>query len=645
VGNRRRTAGWLVAGLAGSMIAAAAAAMPAGASAPAAGRVTLKNSAPSWVAHTAAPNISGSGVPVDVQLFLAPRGGQAALDAAVAAVSTPGSPSYRHFITPAQYRARFEPTDAALTSVTSWLKSNGFTVTGVEGSRRYVSAHGSAAAASKAFDVTLRNYRHNGRTVQAPSADASIPAPVAGLVSGVTGLDNEPHLLKPLAAPAPPPAGFLNARPCSQYYGQVAASFKSNFKTPLPKFHGKTLSYAVCGYAPVQFRIAYGVSSTNLSGAGATIGIVDAYAAPTILKDANTYANHRGDNTFAAGQFAQSNSSAINSQKVCDASGWYGEETLDVEAAHGMAPNANVHYYGAASCFDNDLHNAVARAIDENRVTVLSNSYGEPDEGESAGSLAVDRQLSRQAALQGITLLFSSGDNGDEVAFTGLRQSDSPASNPFVTAVGGTSTAIGPTGSVDFQTGWGTDKYTLSSNGKSWTPNGFLYGAGGGDTALWNRPRYQNGVVPASEGGGRAVPDVALDADPTTGMLVGETQTFADGVSYGEYRIGGTSLASPLMSGMVALSAQHAGGRLGFLNPAIYAGVKSGKGQFTDVKAVHVGDGNVRPDFTNSVTGAGPIIYTVRTFGQDSSLSLGNGWDETTGVGTPNAKFLTTFGG
>src|SRR3978361_1221353 len=107
--------------------------------------------------------------------------------------------------------------------------------------------------------------------------------------------------------------------------------------------------------------------------------------------------------------------------------------------------------------------------------------------------------------------------------------------------------------------------------------------------------------------------------------------------------MGGTSLASPLMAGMVALAGQRTD-RLGFINPAVYAGVRSGKGQFTDVKAVHVGDGNVRADFTNPETGQGPIIYSIRTFGQDESLSLRKGWDETRGVATPTARFRTGFG-
>jgi subtilase family serine protease len=613
--------------------------------APTAARVALRNSAPRWVARTATPSSTARTAPVDVRVFLAPKGGEQALDAAVAAVSTPGSPQYRHFLTPEQYRQRFAPTDAAVTSVRDWLATNGFTVTGVEGARRYVTAHGDASAASRAFAVSLRNYQRDGRIVQAPTTDATVPAAVAGLVAGVTGLDNEPHTMKPAVAPAaPPPIGLVNARPCSQYFGQIAARYQADYKTPLPAYRGKTLPYAVCGYTPSQLRAAYGVTTTPLTGKGATIGVIDAYAAPTIAADANTYSSRHGDQPFASGQFSQSNAARFTNQSLCDPSGWYGEETLDVEAAHGIAPAAKLRYYGAASCLDSDLYGAVARTLDENEVGVVSNSYGEADSDAAAGDLAVGNQLYKQAAMQGITYLFSSGDDADEVAASGMRQSDSPASDPNVTAVGGTSTAIAADGTTMWQTGWGTGTAALSTNGKSWSAPSYLYGGGGGDSTLFPKPGYQNGVVPPSEGGGRAVPDVAMNADPNTGMLIGETQTFGKTVAYGEYRLGGTSLASPLMAGMVALAGQRTG-RLGFLNPAVYAATRSGKNQFNDVKAVHVGDGVVRPDYLNTETGTGPIHYSVRTFGQDASLSLGNGWDETTGVGTPNARFLTGFGG
>jgi subtilase family serine protease len=168
----------------------------------------------------------------------------------------------------------------------------------------------------------------------------------------------------------------------------------------------------------------------------------------------------------------------------------------------------------------------------------------------------------------------------------------------------------------------------------------FLYGAGGGYSAVFARPSYQNGVVHG--GSGRAFPDVALDADPTTGMLVGETQIFPAGVKYDEYRIGGTSLASPLMAGVVADAAQHASSRLGFLNIAIYKLAAAHIGAFTDVTPV--AGANVRPDFANGVNKSNGYLYSVRTFDQDSSLFTAPGWDDVTGVGTPNSVFLTAFG-
>jgi subtilase family serine protease len=136
------------------------------------------------------------------------------------------------------------------------------------------------------------------------------------------------------------------------------------------------------------------------------------------------------------------------------------------------------------------------------------------------------------------------------------------------------------------------------------------------------------------------VPDVAMDADPTTGMLVGETQSFPEGVHYGEYRIGGTSLASPLFAGMTALSFQHAGHGVGLLNPVIY-----GHGAaFTDVAGTPQDPGNVRVDFANGLDDSAGLLYSVRTFNQDSSLTTGPGWDDVTGLGSPNAGWLSATG-
>ncbi|MDQ1538903.1 MAG: hypothetical protein QOE58_3296, partial [Actinomycetota bacterium] len=333
---------------------------------------------------------------------------------------------------------------------------------------------------------------------------------------------------------------------------------------------------------------------------------------------------------------------AFNSEELCDASGWYGEETLDVEAVHAMAPGAKIRYYASASCEDNDFLSTLAKVVDENKAQIVSNSWGDIEANETTDRIAAYQEIFIQGAMQGISFMFSSGDNGDELGNNGLKQADYPASDPYITSVGGTSDAIGPDGRFTFQTGWGTKRHDLNTAQTGWNFNSFLYGAGGGVSALFNRPAYQNGVVATSFGNGRAVPDVGLDADPTTGMLIGQTQTFPDGVRYGEFRIGGTSLASPLFAGMTSLLLQHAGGGLGLLNPTIYG--QAGTGTFTDVKGAPADAGNVRVDYINNVSPAEGLRYTVRTFNQDSSLRITKGWDDVTGVGSPNSSWITSVG-
>ncbi|MDT4977323.1 MAG: hypothetical protein QOG98_3081 [Pseudonocardiales bacterium] len=599
----------------------------------------VPNSKPTWLAHAQNLGHANAKSAVSVRVYLAPKGGLAALKAATAAVSTPGSASYRHFLTVAQYQAQFGATSASVNQVSAWLKSAGLKVTGVEPQNRYVSVSGTVAAAQKAFGSSIDRFRHDGQTVQAPAAALTVPAALASSVLTVTGLDTTSNTMAPTntAAAAPPPAGFRNARPCSIYFGQLQAKVKADFKTPLPTFNGKVLPYAPCGYTGPQFRAAY-EGNTNLDGTGVTVAITDAYAAPTIQADATQYAAAHGDAAYTAGQFTQAPHAAFNRQGACGPSGWYGEETLDVEAVLAMAPGAKIRYYASASCFDDDFLATLARVVDENKAQLVSNSWGDLEQNESADQVAAYEQVFMQGAMQGITFMYSSGDNGDELASSALKQADYPTSDPYVTSVGGTSTAIGADGSLAYETGWGTQKYNLSADGKSWTPVGFLYGAGGGESALFDQPAYQNGIAPA---GARMVPDVALDADPNTGMLIGETQTFPEGVKYGEFRIGGTSLAAPLFAGMTALTLQHSGGGVGLLNPVIYSNATSGV--FTDVKGTPKDAGDVRVDYANGLDASGGLLYSVRAFNQDSSLTVTKGWDNVTGVGSPNSGWLTAI--
>src|SRR6202035_4413264 len=103
--------------------------------------------------------------------------------------------------------------------------------------------------------------------------------------------------------------------------------------------------------------------------------------------------------------------------------------------------------------------------------------------------------------------------------------------------------------------------------------------------------------------------------------------------------IGGTSLASPLFAGMTALSIQHAGAGVGLLNPTIYANTAA----FQDIKGKSPVLGDVRVDFANGVDASGGLVYSVRTFNQDSSLMLAKGWDDITGVGTPTSAWLSAI--
>ena len=553
-------------------------------------------------------------------------------------MSTPGSASYRHFVTPKTYTARYGPTKAAAQSVAKWLRDSGLTVTSLAPGRQYLSVKGTAAQVNKAFATTMTYYRKSGALRRAPATAPSVPTSVAPEILGVTGLAASTARMKP--ATVPPPDGFRNARPCSSYSGQIPAKRQVD-GTALPKYKGKTLPYAVCGYTPPQLRSAYGVANAG-SGKGATVGIIDAYAAPTILTDANTYASRHGGAPFSHGQFTQTLPSAftLEGPDDCDAAGWYGEETLDVEAVHGMAPAANVHFYAAASCNDTDFNDAFAQVLTDNDVDIVSNSYGETEAdiaSEPTVKLIFDL-LMKQAALQGITFNFSSGDDGDELASSGALQADSSGDNPLVTAVGGTSLAVGKDGARTFETGWGTEKYALSDDGHSWDPQGFLYGSGGGYSTLYKRPSYQNGVVPNNHKG-RAEPDVGMVGDPNTGFLIGETQTFPEGVHYDEYRIGGTSLSCPLFSGVEA-QAVGKSGRIGFANPAIYSLARNNSAAFTDITSGHPDKGDVRSDFANGLDAADGYLYSVRTFNQDSSLFTAKGWDDVTGVGAPTAAFV-----
>jgi subtilase family serine protease len=615
-----------------------------------AGRVALNGSKPAWVAATPRTSTVPSTKTVTAKVWLASRD-QAGLDALARAVSDPKNAAYRHFLTHAQYTAQYAPTSADVQAVKDWLTSAGLTVTKVGPDNHYLAVSGSADAANSAFGTTLSVYQVKGKAEQAPSSDLSVPGTVAGKVLAVTGLATFGHRLTP--NDFGPPPGFVNAQTCGYYFGKLMA-------TSLPQFQGQTLSFSPCGYTPAQLRWTYGEGGTTAAtrrqlGVGATVAITDAFDAPTLQKDANQYASNRGEDPFKAGQF-QDRSVPEDQTKGgdCGGNGWYAEQALDIEAVHGMAPAANVLYYGGASCYDDDLLAALSSVVSDNNASIVTNSWGEPSLVVIDGQVfsTIDPTLVnayesvfKQGIVQGQGFYFSSGDNGDEADAYGIAHPDWPTEDPWVTSVGGTSLGIGQNFNRLFETGWGTSRWNLSGN--QWVQTvPFLYGSGGGytdcnDQFCWPEPWYQAGVA-NSPNGTRSVPDIAMDGDPNTGMLIGMTQAFAlpssqgpQGVHYGEFRIGGTSLSSPLFAGFQAVA--EGSKRIGFANPLIYSFANAGV--YYDVTPQGP-PGEVRADFVNGYNASNGYRYTVRTFDQDSSLTTGPGWDDVTGVGAPTQTYL-----
>jgi subtilase family serine protease len=647
IARTRRRAGIAAAAALPLLAGSLALGVPAHAEESAHGRELLSNTKPRWATAKADHGSTSDSTKVTARVYLAGKD-RAGLARYAKSVSDPHSDTYQKYLSAKEARARFGVTKKQIAEVTAWLKTSGLKVTGTN--QHYVSVTGSSKALHRAFGVELHNYTKDGRTYHAPDSAASVPSSLSGAVLTVVGLDNAPKRAKHDDTLPPPADVFRNAGPFSSYHGSKQA-------TKLPKAYGGHVPYAVKGYTGKQLRSVYGASASGLTGKGASVAITDAYASPTIADDAAAYAKRNGDKPYGAHQFSQLLPGKYTSTKDCDASGWYGEESLDVEAVHALAPDADITYVGASSCNDPDLLDSVSKVVDHHLADIVSNSWGDVEANETPDVAAAYDHVFQLGAVEGIGFYFSTGDDGDNVATTGAKQVGTPANSPWVTAVGGTSLAVGKDDDYTFETGWGTDQAALSKGGESWKslPGTFTSGAGGGTSTLYDQPFYQRGVVPdalATAHGGdpqRVLPDIAAVADPNTGFLMGQTQRFPNGEDkYSEYRIGGTSLAAPVISGIQALAQQGQHGKpVGFANPALYA--RSGSSAYHDVTDHPLGPTTdlavARVDFTNSVDDSKGRTTTLRTLGKDSSLSARKGYDDVTGVGSPATGYLRSFQG
>ncbi len=578
--------------------------------------------APAWTATSTALGPAPAASDVNFSVAIAPRdaaGAQAFADA----VSDPHSASYRHYLTPQQYTARFGATASDVAAVLSWLHGAGLRTGTVPISNSYVPVTGSIAAVNKAFGTTIKSYHRNNRQVIAPASALTVPGALAGRVSDVLGLDtSQIYRSGARVIPNGASAGNIN---CSTYWGENTNTSYITAPAPL----SGNLPNRAC-YTPSRLNAARGIPATGKTGAGVTVGNVLWCDSATIPSDINTWAAQVGAPALTAGQYTSQDPAIWDPYCTNQANidGTMVETALDAEAIHGAAPDAKIIYAPASGPYSNYLLTATQNLVNANQVQIITNSWG------GAESTAFLHTVYVQAASQGISVMASSGDDGDNTYTNGSASkarpsADYPASDSQLTSIGGTSLGISSTNSVLFEQAW-YDVISRSS-GTAWTSDVFYGASGGGKSGLTSQPSYQSGIVPSTFSGKpakRAYPDIANIADSQTGYVVGVTQAGA----YTTLTVGGTSLASPYTAGEVALAVQTKGARLGFLNPKLYLNRATA---VSDVSGSTVNQGT-EGKWKNPSTGAitEPTTYFLNAMGLlASSQQSVTGWDNVTGLG------------
>ena len=429
------------------------------------------------------------------------------------------------------------------------------TVVDADLTKRRVILSGTVNQMTAAFGVQLASYRSRktGKLFRGRTGSISIPTFLQDAVLAVLGLDTRPvatpHVRRPRAAGAVQPTS----------------------------------------YTPPTVAQLYDFP-TGVTGAGQTIGIIELGGGYTAA-DLTTY--------FKSLNITEPNVTAVAVDGGANTPGGDADDEvlLDIEVVGSVAPGANIAVYFAPNT-DQGFIDAITDAVHDTArtVSIISISWGGPEDSWSAQSQTALNAALMDAAALGVTVTVAAGDNGSTDGETdGKLHVDFPASSPYALACGGTTLQASGT-TISSETVWNE---TASKEGAT----------GGGVSTVFALPSYQTGVgVPANPNTsfvGRGVPDVAGNADPSTGY-----QVLVDGSNT---VVGGTSAVAPLWAGLVALFNQKLGSNVGFLNPAIYALKEKG---FHDI-----------------------------TSGSNDDSSLGfysaaKGWDACTGLGSPDGVAL-----
>jgi len=595
--------------------------------APAAGAATASPPPTLRMPALPGPRVTGrvigslpAGTRLHLTVVLRPRD-PAALAAFARAVSDPGSPEYRDYLTPTQFGARFGATPAQLGAVVSYLRARGLTAGPVPADRLAVPVSATAGRIERAFRLSFRRLAlARGGKATVASAPPALGPGLAGLVQTVVGLSSLPAPHPLLARAALRPA----SRPLAA--GHLATG------GPQPCPAAAARASADGAYTADQIASAYGLSGlygAGDQGQGVTIAEyeLESYDPQDVAAYQACYGTH-----------AQITNIPVDGGVPPGAGS--GEAALDLENAIGLAPRASYLVYegpnAAQSVPGSGPYDIFSAIVNQARANVISVSWGECEQLEGSSGAQAESTLFEQAAAQGQTIISASGDEGSEDCngANGIPDPrlavDDPGSQPFVTGVGGTTTSqIGP---PPGQTVW-------NNGGNPTGLVGLQPGAGGGGvSALWRMQGYQasapsslnvinsqssGSTCGASSGYCREVPDVSANADPATGYVIYYNGSGANPAApSGWQAVGGTSAAAPVWAAVLALidasSACH-GSPVGFANPALYRAAAGGySSYFYDVTS-----GN--NDFTGTNGGR---------------FAAGPGYDMASGLGTPNATAL-----
>ena len=471
-------------------------------------------------------------------------------------------PAKRQYLSREEYAAGHgaDPLDVA--KVSAFAAAHQLAVVESNPARRSVVLSGTATTLAAAFGVTLKQYEHEGGTYRGRTGSISVPADLAQVVEGVFGLDDRPQ-----ATP--------------------------HFQCLHPE--GAVVSRAAgASFTPPQLASLYSFPA-GLNGSGQCIGIIE-LGGGFMPGDIKAY--------FTSLRLPVPSVKAIRvdggRNHPTNANSADGEVMLDIEVAAAIAPKAVIAVYFAPNTNQGFL-DAVTSAVHDsvNKPSVISISWGSSESNWTAQAMTQLDQAFQAAAAMGVTICCAAGDNGSSDGVTdGKAHVDFPASSPFALGCGGTKLVA--------------SGQTISSE-VVWNANPTSSATGGGVSGFFRLPAYQNSAhVPPAFGTagqtGRGVPDVAGDADPSSGY-----QVRVDGQNL---VIGGTSAVAPLWAGLIALMNQKLGHPVGFLNPLLY-GSLAGRGLFNDIVS-----------------------------GNNGSYSAGPGWDACTGWGSPiGSKLLTALGG